>query len=342
MHWLLFSLIFMIQASQQAEMLWRSGERVKSLELMAVELARTPDDERLRTRIVLGELEIGRFQSALNSCNGLPEEQRGLQGRALYFLSRYDEALNFLGTMEAAELLMRAEALRSLGRFAELEGHLDVMREVLGRDNTDVRLLEAQELLRTGSDERAVPLLREVLAARPLEPQALFGLGRALLRLGEREEGLEILEHHRKLLPLLDQLDFARRGVALAPLGGPNQVALADALRALLPYDQGLLNQSRAAYDLGFQLATPGEVPPVALRCARFQWETLGDREAATELLSAAIDRRDDVRLRVRLADYFDQLGRKQLALDQLLMAANARPNDAAIKARIARLREEK
>jgi len=338
---LLWMLPLLLQASPEAEALWERGERAAALERMGAELAAAPGDAELRARLVSAELDVGRFRAALGHCAGLPEARRGLRGRALYFLTDYEACLEHLRFDDRQELLMRAEALRALGRFDELDALQPRLREVLGADDPAVRLIEAQAALRRGEDEVALPILREVLAREPLEPAALFGLGRALVRLGQREEGLEVLERHRRILPLLDALDFARRGVALAPRSASNQVALGEALVALVPEDHRLLAEARAAHERAWRDATRPEVVPVALRCARFRWETTGEREPALALLAEAIERQDDPRLRVRRADYLTALGRAAEALVELEAAARARPTDAAIQRRIDALRDE-
>lgn len=338
---LLLTLLLIPQASAEAERLWESGERELALDLMAEEFAGAPADRALCRRLVQGELLVGRFQRALEFSQGLGAEDRGLRGQALYFLTRYDEALAELDRDRPAELLMHAEALRALGRFDALEELLPHMRATLGATATPVRLLEAQFALRRGDTESAIPILRDILKRDPLEMQALFGLGRALVKAGRREEGLRWLQRHRELIPLLDQLDFARRGVALAPKRGSNQVALGEALRPLLVHDPRLVSEAREAFERGLQLATPAESVPITLRCARFQWESLGEREAAVKLLTEAVAKAPDVRLRVRLSDYLAELGRRTEALTQLVEAARARPDDPAIRQRMERLRQE-
>ncbi len=329
------------QASPEAERLWADGERLVAIERMTAELEQRPGDQLLRLSLVQRELLTARFEAALAHSEGLPVERRGLRGRALYFLTRYAEALDFLGDEDPDELLMRAEALRALGRLEEVDALLPRLRAVLGPERVEVRLLEARGLLRRGQSERALELLRGVLREAPLEAEALFTLGRALVRAGKREEGLKLLERHRELVPLLDRLDFARRGVALSPRGGANQAALGDAWLALLPHDRVRATaEARAAYTRALQLAGETELVPIALRAARFRRDAAGDAPGAIELLEDVLERREDVRLRVRVSDYLAQAGRPAEALVHLRRALELRPQDRSIEQRIERLED--
>ena len=340
MHALFALLLLFAQASPESERLWQEGQRLAALERMAAELAERPDEAGLRTLLVRRELEAARFRAALDHSQGLPAAELGLRGRALYFLTRYEEALEHLRLDDRGELLMRAEALRALGRLDEVQRLLPRLREVLGGEHAQVRLIEARGLIRKGEVEDALQILRAVLRAHPLEAEALFVLGRALMRQGQREEGLRLLERHRALTPLLDELDFARRGVALAPRGASNLAALGEAWRALMPYDPTAAEEAGRAYADALRFAGPAELTPVALRAARFRREDLGDTAAAIELLEGAITRAEDVRLRVRVADYLAQTGERSRALGHLRKALELRPGDRAILERIAKLED--
>jgi tetratricopeptide (TPR) repeat protein len=334
---LLFALL---QASPQADRLWLDGLRLEALERMSSELEARPENVRLRTLLVQRELQAARFLAALEHSQGLPEDELGLRGRALYFLTRYEESLVHLGEVDPEELLMRAEALRALGRLAQVEQLLPSLRAVLGKDNPQVRLIEARGALRRGEFDHAIRLLRPVLRTQPLESEALFALGRALVRKGERDEGLRLLQQHRALVPLLDALDFARRGVALSPRRAPNLAALGDAWRELVVFDAAAAEHARKAYADALSHAAPEELAPVALRAARFRRDTMADITSAIALLEETITRNGDVRLLVRAADYLTQTGETARALSYLRKAIKQRPKDRAIHERIERLED--
>lgn len=326
------------QSTEEALELWRAGERAKALEILVERLAEDPADARLRTELVKAELSVQRFEAALAHAAGLPPEAAGLRGRALYFLTRYAEALEHLGE-DREEQFMRAECLRALARFEELDALVMQLGRSFGPDDLDVKLLVARGHVRRGEDAEAIPLLRHVLGARPLEPEALFALGRALVRTGSREEGLALLQRHRELAPLLDALDFAERGALLAPRGAANQAALGDAWRALVPFSEAAKARAAAAYTAALESASGPEIAPIALRAARLRWETLDDREGAIDLLAEQQRRSGDTRLRVRRADYLTELGRYGEALGELQQALLDRPGDRAIEERLARVR---
>ncbi len=319
------------------EALWGAGERLRALAAWEAALERSPDDHALRARLVRADLEAARFEAALRHAEGLPPEHHGLRGEALYFLARYEEALESLGQDPRGRRLA-AECLWALGRLEALEAALPALRTALGAEALEVRRLEARLLLQRGEDRAALPLLRELLTRDPLDAEAGYALGRALVRAGEREEGLALLERHRALAPLLDALDFARRGVALAPLGASNQAALAEAWQALAPFDPGALERAAEAHGRALALAAGEELVPVALRAARFEAEARGSHARAAALLAEALARHEDVRLRVRRADHLAAAGERDAARAELRRALERRPGDRAILERLARL----
>jgi tetratricopeptide (TPR) repeat protein len=258
-----------------------------------------------------------------------------LRGRALYGLARYAEALAFLDAVSPATLRMRAECLRALGRFAELEALIPRAAELLGVDDAWVLLARAGQAERAGALPAALRLFRAALEREPLSAEARFGLGRALVRSGARDEGLAVLAQHRVLVPLLDALDFAQRGVELAPLHAPNRAALGDAWRALASFDRGACQRALREYELACELAEASELAPIALRRARLLAEELEDLEGALEVLRKAAERDDDARLFVRAADLLAAAGREREALERLRAALRLRPDDAAILARV-------
>lgn len=336
---LLLALV-LTQASPQAEELWASGARAAALDLMEAELREDPSDLELRTSLVARELEVSRFEAALEHCEGLGPSGAEARGRALYFLGRYEEALEWLSASSATTVLLRTESLRALGRLQESEDLLPRILEHFGASDPRYRLLAGRRALRLGETAEAAEEFRAVLARSPLEAEALFGLGRALVKSGDREGGLAVLQRHRELVPLLDALDFARRGVALAPMSASNQAGLADAWRALREYSPQAVLEARAAYTLALGLAEDEELVPVALRAARSVAEDEGAPERAAELLIGLLSRVADVRLRVRAADYFGAAGDPERALVELRRALEERPDDRAILERIARLEE--
>lgn len=310
--------------------LWDAGRRSEALDTWQAELAAVPGDRALRLRVSEAQVAVHRYAAALETAAPLGPEADRLRGLALYRLGRWEEALAHLSRDEVLQVLMRVEALEALGRAEESEVDVARAAELLGED--DVRVLghRARALARRGDDAGALELYRRAHALDPFDPAALFGLGRALVAVGKREEGLAMLERHRELTPKLDALDFARRSVDLAPLHAANHAGVGDAERAL-----GRFEAARAAYGRGLDLAGPAEVAPIALRCARLLAEDLGQLDAAVALLEEAGAKSDDPRTWVRAGDLLLEAGRAMDAVQRYLKARELRPDDAAIAARI-------
>ncbi len=336
-----------LQAPAEGEALWQAGKRLEALDAMAAELTVRPEDRVLRLRLVERELELSRFQGALAHARPLGPAGRGAIGRALYFLGRYAEALEYLSRDQADEVLLAVESLRALGRIAEADSLLPRVRGLWGSEHPAYRLLKGRKLLREGDGPGAALEFEAVLARAPLEAEAHFGLGRALLASGKRAAALAQLERHRRLMPLLDRLDFARHGLALAPGGPANQAALGDALRALLDFDlrlkqTGLPGEARAAYARAFAGARGADLVPIALRAARFEVEVLDRPDLGLALLEEALLRHEAVRLRVRAADLCGTLAEYARARAHLETALHARPSDQSIQQRLAELNRAK
>lgn len=321
--------------SAAAEALWTSGRRVEALEAMERELEARPDEIDLRRTLAEREMQVRRFAAALEHATPLGPELDPLRGRALYFLGRYEEALPKLDPLDGELLRLRIEALRALGRVEAMEALIPTAVERYGEDDAWVLLLRARRAERLGEEERAIELFRAASARDPLAAEARFGLGRALLRAGSREEGLQVLEAHRRLAPLLDALDFAQRGVELAPEHAANRAALGDAWRALAPFDPRALDRAEAEYQRAQRTAEGEALVAVALRRARLFTEDRGDARSALAVLDDALERFDDARLHVRAADVLAADGRRDEARAHLRAALALRPGDRAIEERL-------
>ena len=184
-----------------------------------------------------------------------------------------------------------------------------------------------------GRHAEAVPYFERALEQDPVLSEALFGLGNALVRSGARERGRTVLEEHRRVLPLLDELEFAERSLLLNPAHAPNQAAVADVLRQL-----GKLDEAEGYYRSAFEKARDEELVPIALRYARFQLENRNSLDTALRLLREASHRVEDVRLPVREGDWLAEAGRKEEAARAYRQALALRPGDKKIKERLERL----
>jgi hypothetical protein len=320
--------------------LWDAGRRQEAIELLEAELAAAPGDQELCLRLVQAELAVRRYASALARAEPLGIAAREERGRALFFLARYEEALAWLDAGQPAETLFVADALEALGRFDGPDGAdaaADRAAAVLGADHPQVLVLLARRHERHERWSEAALAYRAALAADPIERAALFGLGQALLRAGELEEGRAALERHRQMIPLLDRLDDALRTVDLAPHHGPNHANLGDAERAL-----GRIDEAEAAYRTGLARAAGDQLVPIALRLARLLREDRSSVDGAVALLTDVAARpaaAGDPRPAVRAGDYLMEAGRALEALQHYQRAEALAPADENVRARVAEAR---
>lgn len=327
----LLLLLALAQLPPEALRLLREQRPREAALVLEQELARRPEQGELRRALVRVLLDLEQSERALALAQGFPELD-ALRARALHALGRLEEALPLLERGGADELLLAADALDALGRQEGVAAVLARAEALLGAEHPAALVLRGRERARAGRHEEAADCFRRARAADPLDARALFGLGRALVFLGRREEGLAVLEEHRRLLPLLDRLEFARAGLALDPAHAPNHAALGDVEREL-----GRTDAAEAEYRAALALARGDEVVPVALRLARLLDEDRADGAAAIALLRAAQERSPDVRLAVREGDLLEARGERDAAVEAWRRAARSRPGDPAIAERLAR-----
>jgi tetratricopeptide (TPR) repeat protein len=324
-------------AASDAAALWNQGKREDAVAAWAAELVRRPSDVELRWTLVRAELALHRNAAAFEHLAPLGAEADAVRGTALFRMARYEEALHKLRADDVEQLVMRIDALEALARFDEAEAAVGALATLAGDGDPRVTTARGRGLARKRKFDEAAAQFRRSLERDPCDAAALFGLGQALVRAGKREEGLRVLEEHRRVTPLLDQLDFAKRSVDLAPLHAPNHAAVGDAERAL-----GRLELAEKAYARASELARGDEVVPVALRRARLFAEDRRDVARAVELLDEAAARAPDARLFVRAGDLLASDRRVDEALQRYESARKLRPSDAEIERRIAQVRERK
>jgi Flp pilus assembly protein TadD len=128
-----------------------------------------------------------------------------LQGRNLFLLGRYDEAVKPLekamrsGAAEDQAKIERAAALNfdKLGNAADAERHFHAAIRLYRpqeRAREDPRLDYGAFLVRQGRAAEAIDPLQQSLKAFPLSPQASAELGRALLDLDRPQDALPRLQ----------------------------------------------------------------------------------------------------------------------------------------------------
>lgn len=327
-----------LAAADAGDELWQRGQRAEAIASWTQQLAQQPDDARLRLRLVRAELSTHRYQAALDHAQALGPDGRAERGAASYRLGRFVEALAELPRDNEEQLLMRIDA----GVLVEgaLEGALadagELERRGLAATSRAQAMLGKLRALR-GERAAAEKHFRRALELDAVDRTALFGLGKLLMDSGNEDEGEALLLRHRKVVPLLDQLDFAQRSVDLAPSHGPNHAAVGDALRAL-----GREGDALAAYETAERWCKPEELAPVVLRHARLLAEDRKDVAAAVKLLDTQFERARDVRLLVRGGDLLAQFNDAAGAKLRYARALELRPNDAEIRARLDKLESAK
>jgi tetratricopeptide (TPR) repeat protein len=319
-----------VQGDRSPADLWEAGQRIEAVASLKRELSARPGEPLLRRQLVEWELAIHRYEAALEHMRGLGSEADALRGLALFRSSRFEEALAHLDARQPDQLLMVIEALWALGRFELQDDAIDDVRRLLGADDARVQTLLGRRHVRAGRFDAAVPCFRRALAADADDAAALFGLGQSLVRLGRRDEGLRVLEQHRRITPLLDRLDFCLRSLDLNPASAHNHAALGDAERALAHY-----GRAEAAYRTAARLAGAQEIVPIALRYARLLHEDLGNLPGALEILRSAGLQVHDARLHVRAGDLLLASDQPAAALEAFERARGIRPGDALIAQRI-------
>jgi len=310
--------------------LWGAGQRIEAVASLERELRARPADPLRRRQLVEWELAIHRYQAALEHMRGLGSEVRPLRGLALFRSSRFEEALEHLDPRQADQLLLVIDALWALGQLERLDRAIDDARRLIGEDDPRVQTLLGRRHVRNGRFDEAARSFRLALVADPDAAAAMFGLGQSLLRLGQRDEGLRVLEQHRRITPLLDRLDFCLRSLDLNPLSAHNHAAQGDAERALAHHER-----AEASYRTAARLAGANEIVPIALRHARLLAEDLGNLPGALEVLRSAGRQVQDVRLHVRAGDLLLASGQPAAALEAFEQALELRPGDALIAQRI-------
>jgi tetratricopeptide (TPR) repeat protein len=327
-----------LEAGLDARALWSEGRREEAVCERQRELAARPMEQDLRLECARWQITVHRPQAALQTLAPLGSIADALRGEAHYRLSQYEPAAVLLDASTPEGLLQKLDALEALMRFEDCDALLRSAPKALWQSDARVWSCEGRRRLRVREPKEAVKAFERALELDVVDGEALFGLGRAQLAVGERAAGLATLQRHRELLPKLDQWDFARRAVDLAPRHAANLAALADAEREL-----GRIERASALYEEALACASTAEVRvPILLRCSRLWSETRQDPARAHALLIEALRTMPDARLWVRAGDLAAQMDQREEALRCLREAARLRPDDAAIAQRLARLEGRK
>jgi tetratricopeptide (TPR) repeat protein len=312
---------------------WEAGARQEAVLELSGAAERSGSPERWRT-LARWCFETHRLEQSLAALDRLGADPERLRGRLLVRLLRYEEGLALLGRDSELELLARLEALEALGRFEDWPAELEAGAKLLGPTHPELLRRQGRLDLEAGRLDAAIEAFERCLAQDATLAPALFGLGQALLRAGREQEGLEKLAQHRVLVPLLDELEFARRSLDLAPSHGPNWASLGDVQRRL-----GQPQVALASYARALSLTQGEERAPIVLRAARLEEEDLAQPTQALARLEAEWSLHGDLRVLVRASDVAARAGDLARALELIDLALARRPADAALLERRAKLR---
>lgn len=209
----------------------------------------------------------------LRQRQGRPEEAREFFERAT---ALEDGASPGRGNASPASgFADRAGPLYEAGRFEELVTLADAEIRA-GRDGADLRSIRGNALFRLGRVEEAAADYRRVLAGRPDDARALFGLALVALRQKKTDEAIRHLEQAKRIDPR--QADVMRNLAILYDEAGRTDEAIAgyESALALAPDAQEL------RFFLGRALARAGRTTE-----ARRQFQAYLDG-GATEYRDAA------------------------------------------------------
>ncbi|MBL8860423.1 MAG: tetratricopeptide repeat protein [Planctomycetes bacterium] len=316
-----------------AAALWARGARLEAIEAARTELGAAPTTDAW-VRLVAWQLTARRHRAALEDAERCGPPCDAQRAEALYRLGEFERALPLFDERDPVAALWKIDALEALGRFAESDAVLERARAGAQAGDPRLHAADGRSAARRGDLAGAERAFRAALALEPFDGESLFGLGRALVAAGRRAEGLAVLAEHRRVLPLLDAVEFARQGLDLAPAHAPNWTALGDAERAL-----PRLDRAEAAYRRAASIAHGDEAVANALRWARLLAEDRGDVDAAVDLLARTSRAAPDARLLVRAGDLLLAAHRPREAAERFAQALALRPDDAQIARRLAAAR---
>lgn len=318
-----------VELPPKAIALLRSGDGPQAFEIVREAVDEAPEDHALRADAVELGFALKRWKVVLAWTRG-DERLARQHARATFFAGRFEEALALLSEADDLEAFMILDSLEALGRFPEHDATLTRLAKRFGRDHVHVASVEGRVALRKRDWSRAIERFRAALELDPWHSEAIFGLGRALVFSGEREAGRQELERHRRLLPLFDELEFARRGVELDPSHGPNHARVGDVERRL-----GRIESAQAHYRSALDRTRGAERTPIVLRLARSLVEDKADVAAARELLAEETAERFDARLLVRLGDLARDAKDLVAARRAYERVLERRPEDRAVLERL-------
>ena len=185
------------------------GEDRAAEDLMQVASELAPTSAAVHSLHGRAQLSLRRFRLAASSLERARQLGDGSLRTTLYLAAARWENGDLAGSEELyREAIARTGGaplpLHQLGRLLLWQGRYEdalvPLRQAASRTpELDVRLDLARALDRAGLAEEAIAAYRRVVEAEPEHPRAHYGLGRALARLGRREEAARHLAIHERV-----------------------------------------------------------------------------------------------------------------------------------------------
>ncbi|MDB5308320.1 MAG: tetratricopeptide repeat protein [Gemmataceae bacterium] len=201
-----------------------------------------PQDGRPHRLIGLIHKDLARKEEAVDAYRealrrglsaGVAAEVRGELAEVLMQQAKYDEALATLDTDPAgeaddqpAQLVVRAECLRGLGRQKEAADLLD--RGLSKHESAPLYRLRGQVRLDAGDDPGAVRPLERAVDLAPAEYQSHFLLAKAYSGVGRRDDAARELARAEDLRQDLDRITALSREAMDRPWDAGVRLRLAD------------------------------------------------------------------------------------------------------------------
>lgn len=329
----------------------RAGDPEAAVEIFRRQLARTPDDEKLRSMLVVSLMAAGRTEEALAELEKIPADD-GVTGQRTELLrvAAHIQSRALIRAREAAASLAAAHPdntrLRnSLGGLFLAGGQLDDAQVwfesslALNPDDTAAIFNLGRIAAMDGRLEEARTRLAAVVSAVPASASALTALGQVEWASGNREAALARMEAARQADPsdtssrylltiylvqsgrAADAVPVAREALALAPDAGPSANGLGVAL-----LESGQPGEALAEFQRAHRLV-PGEARYL-LNQAR-ALAALGQPERVRQALveTLAVDS-DNVAALAALVDAERQLGNLDAAQQALMRLERAAGQD--------------
>lgn len=302
----------------------RAEEATKTLQAARERLPNSPEIHKALGDVALTRGQYAEAQAELRRAIELDAEDLGAKfklGVALRRDGKFEEALRAFEEVSAVDREYPGLALEH-GLLYEASGETEKALQAYegalqkAPDDPDLLLRVGCGYASAGRSKEAQPLLRKVLAVRPMSAETNHCLGRALLAEGSRlADALRMLDRAVELDPHRAEYHLY---VGWAANEAGNVPKAQKALNTAIELDQGLAD---AYWQRGVLRSRQGSV-----------------REAIADLTRALALRPSRYEAHAALADAYYDLGKEALALAEWRKAVTANPDNATWRFRFGKL----